>query len=89
MRVARWRVGIEPKFPSDENSYQPVKSREGREELGEEAMLHPSTEFLGLAAELHRIRGVRVLHHGALEKIAPEHAVRITKPLAEGERVDV
>ena len=52
-------------------------------------MLHPSTEFLGLAAELHRIRGVRVLHHGALEKIAPEHAVRITKPLAEGERVDV
>ena len=57
--------------------------------LCEEAMLRPATEFLGRGAELHRIRGVRALHHDALEEIAAEHSVRITKPLVESERVGV
>ena len=58
-------------------------------ELSEKTMLGPATEFLGRGAELHRIRGVRALHHDALEEIAAEHAVRLTEPLVETERVSV
>lgn len=57
--------------------------------LCENAMLSPATEFLRHGAELHRIRGVRALHHDALEEITAEHAVRITEPLVETERVGV
>ena len=57
--------------------------------LREETMLHPTAELLRRAAELHGIRRVRALHHHALEEIAAEHSVNITKPLVESERVSV
>jgi len=55
--------------------------------LRDEAMLDPAPKLLRRGAELHRIRRVRTLHHHALEEIAAEHSVNITKPLVESKRV--
>ena len=54
--------------------------------LSEKPMLHPAAKLLRRAAELHRIRRVRPLHHHALEEIAAEHTVGLAEPLVERER---
>ena len=38
-------------------------------------MLHPPSKLLGRRLELHGIRGIRALHHHALEKIASHRAI--------------
>ena len=71
------------------NIYQAVWRTSRCEGLGEEAVFAPTAKFLDRGTELHRIRGVRALHHHALEEIAAEHTVRLTEPLVESERVCV
>ena len=52
-------------------------------------MLTPIPAFLDRAAELHRIWGVRALHHHALEEVAAEHTVRKAEPLVKRESIGV
>ena len=56
-------------------------------QLREKPVLHPTAKLLRRASELHRILGVRALHHHALEEIAAERAVRNAEPLVKRQRI--
>ena len=56
--------------------------------IGPEAVVDdPAAKLLRRAPQLHRIQGIRPLHHHTLEKIAAQHTIRLTEPLIERELI--